>query len=427
MSLTAVTWYLSLLGVCLLGSAFFSSSETALLSLPRARLIRLAEKSRKGRMIQESVAKPDDLLGAILLGNNIFNVLGSALGTALALGLWGESALGPAALALTVIFLIFAEITPKTLAAFNPETIALLVIKPLRLFVVIFRPVIITLTTISRLMMKAAGQSTKTSHKITRDDLVTMVLSGRREGYLGGQEQKMLRGILELGGLDLGSVMKSTNRIKSLDSGAKVSEAIRLVSGWPYSRYPVYEDNPENIVGYVHLRDLMKAPKGEPVGSLVHEPVFVPESRSVQDQLMAFRREQSHLAFVVDEFGRVVGLVTMEDVLEEIVGEILDEYDTRTAPIRGTQGGWSVSGWLTIRDINRMTGIDLPEGPYHTISGLIQTLAQRIPTAGEEFAWQGWRLKVERMDGKAVGRVRISAFPEGVEDPGGAAPEEKSG
>ena len=417
MSLTAVTWYLVLLGFCLLGSAFFSSSETALLSLPRARLIRLAEKSRKGELVRESVSKPDDLLGAILLGNNICNVMGSALGTALALGLWGEVALGPAALALTVIFLIFAEITPKTVAAFNPESIALLVIKPLRLFVVSFRPVIVALTTISRLMMKAAGQSTATTRRITRDDLVTLVLSGRREGYLGGQEQKMLRGILELGGLSLGAVMKSTNRIKSLDSRAKVAKAVALVSGWPYSRYPVYRDSPENIIGYIHLRDLMKAPEGGLVGDLVHEPVFVPESRSVQDQLMAFRREQSHLAFVVDEFGRVVGLVTMEDVLEEIVGEILDEYDTRTAPIRGTQGGWSISGWLTIRDINRMTGLELPEGPYHTISGLIQTLGQKIPAPGDEFVWQGWRLKVERMDGKAVGRVRISHPTEGETPP----------
>ena len=116
---------------------------------------------------------------------------------------------------------------------------------------------------------------------------------------------------------------------------------------------------------------------------------------------------------MVDEFGQVAGLVTLEDVLEEIVGEILDEYDTRTAPIKGTQGGWLLNGWLTIRDVNRMTGLDLPEGPYHTMSGLIQTLGQKIPAAGDEFTWQGWRLKVERMDGKAVGRLRISRLEDG--------------
>ncbi len=406
--MSAIIWYLALLGFCLLCSAFFSSSETALLSLPRARVIKLAEKGPKGQLIKKAVSKPDDLLGAILLGNNLSNVLGSALGTALALGLWGEKSLGPAALVLTVLFLIFAEITPKTVAAFNPEGVSLLVIKPLRLFVVVFRPVIMALTVVSRFMLKTTGQSTTGSSRVTREDLVTLVLSGRREGYLEGQEQKMLRGILELGGLYLSEIMKSANRIKSLDGETTIQAALALVAQWPYSRYPVFENFPQNIIGYVHLRDLMKASDKDLVREIVHEPSFVPESRSVHDQLMAFRQEQSHLAFVVDEFGRVVGLVTMEDVLEEIVGEILDEYDTRTAPIKGISGGWLVNGWLTIRDINRLTGIDLPEGPYHTISGLIQALAQRIPVNGDEFVWKGYRMKVERMDGKAVGQLRIS-------------------
>jgi len=412
MGLTGLTWYLVVLGVCLLCSAFFSSSETALLSLPRARLFKLAKSHRRGPLIRQAVARPDKLLGAILLGNNLFNVLGSVAGTALALGLWGEKSLAPAAAGLTLLFLVLAEITPKTLAAFKPESVSLLVIRPLGLFVAVFDPVIGALTLVSRGLLKLTGQAPTQARTVTREDLVTLVLSGRREGYLNREEQEMLRSVLELGRITLGGVMQPLNRIVALDGSQSVDQALSLATDWPYSRYPVFEGSLEKIVGYVHLRDLLTNSRQAPVRTLIHQPTFVPESRSVQDQLLAFRQEQSHLAFVVDEFGRVLGLVTLEDVLEEIVGEILDEYDTRTAPIKSVGSGWLLDGWLTVRSVNRLTGLNLPQGPYHTLSGLVQALAQKIPAQGEVYHWQGWQLKVEKMDGKAVGRLKISRASE---------------
>ncbi len=409
MILPVLTWRLIALGLCLLCSAFFSASETALLSLPRARIFKLAGQSPAGRLIRKAVEKPDRLLGAILLGNNLFNVAGSVLGTAIFLELWGGGSLAAATVSLTVIFLILAEVTPKTLAAFSPEKVSLIVIRPLNLFLFVFQPVVKALTWISRSILSLAGQPTDREGMVTRDDLVTLVLSGRREGYLDRIEQRMLHGVLEISRIDLGEVMVPLNRVQSFDGALTAAQALERAAELPYSRYPVYLDDPEKIIGYVHLRDLLSAPSDSPVKELVHPCFFVPESRTVQGQLLAFRREQVTLAFVVDEFGRILGLVTMEDVLEEIVGEIIDEFDSSqvgVAPVAG--GGFLVDGRLTIREINRLTGLRLPEkGPYHTLSGLVQTLAQKIPAEGEVYPLSDWELAVETMDGKAVGRVWI--------------------
>lgn len=403
---------------CLVFSAFFSGSETALLRLDQARLIKLSETSRRGRLVREAVGKPEDLLGAILLGNNLFNVVGTAAGTTLALELWGQSSLGPTAGVLTIIFLVVAEITPKTLAAFRPESISLLVIYPLRLFIRIFRPVIQALTWVSRSLLRLMGQDKREWTGATREDLVTLVHSGESEGFLRPREQRMLRGVLDLEVITVEAVMMPLGRIKALSGALTVEEALARVGQWTHSRYPVFKGDMENIVGYVHLRDLLAADRETVLLNMVHDPIYVPESRSVQEQLLAFRREQAHLAFVVDEFGRVMGLVTLEDVLEEIVGEILDEYDTRAAPLKGVGDGWTMAGRLTVRDVNRLTGLNLPEGPYHTISGLVQTLAQKIPKEGETYAWLDQELRVEQMDGHAVGRVKITTIQPQPDDKG---------
>ena len=408
MSLSA---HLVILGVCLACSAFFAASETALLSLPRARIFKLAETSPTGRLIRRVLIRPDKLLGAILLGQNLFNVAGSVVATALALGLWGSKGLVPTAMGLTILFLFLAEVMPKTLAAFSPERISLTVIRPLSFFMVLFQPVVFILAGVSTGLLKLTGQPTSRRRLFTREDFVTLILSGRREGYLDRHEQEMLRSVIELHHVTVREVMQPLKDIKSLAASMSAAGALAQATGWPYSRYPVYDEDPEKVIGYVHLRDLITAAPGSLLAELAHPPVFVPETRTIQDQLAAFRDEQVHQAFVVDEFGRLMGLVTLEDVMEEIVGEILDEYDTKTAALRsvpGRPGVFSADGRLTIRELNRLAGLTLPEGPYHTLSGLIQAAAQKIPLAGEVYQVGSWRLKVERMEGKAVGRVEIS-------------------
>jgi putative hemolysin len=333
MDLATLSLYLSTLIVCLILSAFFSAAETALLSLPRSKIIKLAATHKpKGQLIQEILKRPDDLLGAILLGNNLVNVLGSAVGTALALAFWGPVSLAPAALALTVIFLLTGEVTPKTIAAYEPERVSLAVIRPLRRFMVLVRPAVKALTFLALLILHRAGRPPRKFRQVTKEDLLTLVGFGRREGYLSKAEQEMLQGVLELGGRTAGRIMQPLKAVASLRSDLTVSEALDVVTRiWPYSRYPVFRGQPGAILGYVHLRDLLQADRRLPIRKLVRQSIFVAEEDSVQDLLVRLRRRQLHMAFVRDAAGRTVGLVTLEDVLEEIVGEILDEYDARAA------------------------------------------------------------------------------------------------
>ncbi len=411
MSLGEVFGELVALLVFLVGSAFFSASETALLSLPKAKLARLGEAGPAGRLILRVTRRPDRLLGAILLGNNLVNIAGSVAGTSLCLALWPESGLIVATAGLTVIFLVLGEITPKTLAAYRPARVSLWLIRPLHLFILASQPVVGALTAVSRGILGLLGQSPDPQRKsMTREDLLTLVAMGRREGYLDPHEQDMLRGILELNQITVAEVMQPLPRAVTLDAAMSVREAEALAIGTSFSRFPVVAGAMEKVLGYVHLRDLAAAAPSRTVGDIVHHAVFVPSSRSVREQLLDFRQRRDHMAFVVDEFGRILGLVTLEDVLEEIVGEILDEYDIKTAPLkRAEDGGFLADGRLTVREFNRLTGLALPLGPYRTISGLLQTLAQKIPATGEVFSWENLRLRVERMDGRAVGRAKIWA------------------
>ena len=405
----AVYNYLILLGLCLIGSAFFSGAETALLSLPRARVLRLAQSGRKsGKLIQRAVNQPDQLLGAILLGNNLCNIVGTAAGTAAALEMWPQRGLTIATVALTLIYLIAAEITPKTIAAFKPESFSTAVIHPLDLFIRLSRPLVWALTLVSRILLRMMGRPTAAQASLSRDDFRILVRSGRRDGYLSDSEQKMFKGILDLSLIPVAEVMKPINRVKCLDVNLTLDQAVLRTAAGRYSRYPIYDSDPEQIIGYVHMRDLFHQKPGTALRDLVHPPVYVPESRTVQAQLLDFRVTQVHMAFVVDEFGRVIGVVTLEDVLEEIVGEIVDEYDQETFPLKPLPGGgFMLGGRLTLREVKRLTGLELPIGPYHTVSGLIQTAAQKIPAAGETYHVGQYSLTVAVMDGKAVGLAEV--------------------
>jgi len=422
MDYSGLVIHLILLGLCLLFSAFFSASETALLSLPRSKVFKLARASAAGGLVRRAVNQPEKLLGAILLGNNLFNVAGSVVGASLGLALWGSGSLPFVSAGLIVLFLILAEITPKTLAAFKPDRVSLLVIRPLRLFVIASNPVVQALTWITRGLLRVTGQPTQSSRRFTREDLLTLVMSGQREGYLDVQEQEMLHNILELDRITLRQVMVPLKDIRGLEASRKAGQALELTAGWSYSRYPVFVDQPERVIGYVHLRDLLTAPAETSLESLVQRPVFVPDSRSVRKQLLDFRRQQIHLAFVVNEFGRLLGLVTLEDVLEEIVGEIHDEYDVDGAGVLPlTGGGFLIDGRLTVREINRFAGLNLPLGPYDTLSGLVQAVAQKIPEPGEVVIVGQWELEVESMAGKAVDKVTLRPRPAQGKEPEGSA------
>lgn len=408
MGSSTLLWNTIALVVCLLCSAFFSSSETALLSLPKARIFKMAKDNKTGQMIRKAINSPDRLLGAILLGNNLFNVAGSVVGTAIFLELVGGGSLWLATICLTILFLVMAEVTPKTLAAFNPERVSMIVIRPLNAFAFLMQPFVRALTWLSRRLLRLAGQDVDQDEMVTRDDLVTLVLSGRKEGYLDRAEQQMLRGVLDLSRISVGEVMVPLSRAKTLDGDQTAGQAMDQASDLAYSRYPVWGDDPEHIIGYIHLRDLLVADRQAMVRDLAHQCYFVPESRTVQGQLMAFRREKVTLALVVDEFGQIIGLVTVEDLLEEIVGEIVDEFDTAEVGIvPHPSGGHLIDGRLAVREINRLVGLGLPEGPYHTLSGLVHAVAQRIPETGQSYTWQNLDLTVTAMDGKAVGRVWI--------------------
>lgn len=413
-SLTLEQWlHIISIMVLIVISGFFSGSETALTATSRARMFQL-EKSKKKKaaragIVGSLIRSKERLIGALLLGNNLVNILASALATSLFLSFFGEAGVAIATLVMTFVVVVFAEVLPKTWAISNPERFALAVSPIVRVIVGVFAPITKVIAAFVRWLLARFGvniledQSVLSPAEELRGTLDLM----HEEGAVVKSDRDRVGGVLDLHDLEVADVMVHRTEMVSFNINDKATEIVPEILASPFTRHPLYEDEPDNIVGILHAKSLFRA-----LGDVDHDAKkidfkaiaqaawFVPDTTSLQVQLNQFLRRQSHLAIVVDEYGEVEGLVTLEDILEEIVGEISDEHDI---DLKGVEpqpdGSLIVDGGVSIRDINRAMDWQLPDDEATTIAGLVIHEARAIPDQNQQFTFHGLRflvLKKER-------------------------------
>lgn len=389
----------------LLLSGLFSGSETALTAASKARIHHMAKHDdKRAKRVSKLIDDKERLIGAILLGNNMVNILASALATSLFLSIMGDEGVFYATAVMTALVLIFAEVLPKSYAIANTEKMALSVSRVMGFVVFLFAPIVALVQKIVRTTLKLFGVDISSINNAlsAQEEIRGAIDLHRQEGGIVKEDQHMLGSILDLEEVTIEDVMIHRKTMQSLDVNAPTDEIIAAVVRSPYTRLPLFEKEPENIVGVLHAKDVLRAIRR--AGGQMHrfnvkrimtKPWFVPETTSLKEQLNAFLERKAHFALVVDEYGDIQGLVTLEDILEEIVGDIADEHDFDLPGVRTlSDGSIMVEGTVTIRDLNRMFDWHLPDEQATTIAGLIIYEAETIPIVGKKFKFHGFSFEI---------------------------------
>lgn len=419
-------WWTAFVIFGLLGlSAFFSGSETALTALNRATVHQLAAKGQKGAQTALSLTEDNErLIGSILLGNNLVNILAASLATALFTQALGESGVAWATLVMTILVLVFAEVAPKTYAITNPERAAVRVAGPIALVVRSLAPIVSAVRWFVRLAFSIVGVNVDPQAQFlaSRDQIRGTIDFHHSEGGVDKVDRDRLLAALDLKDREVAEVMRHRRDIASISLDDAPDDIVSQCLASPHTRLPLWRGENENIVGVLHAKDLLRAVDrqlrgaenvGEALAKLdiaavAMKPWFVPDTRPLDDQLRAFLKRRQHFALVVDEYGTLQGLITLEDILEEIVGDITDEHDLEMEGItREPDGAIVIPGSMTIRDLNRACDWDLPDEEANTIAGLMIHEAQTIPTEGQIFAFHGLRFEVMERKRHQITKLRL--------------------
>jgi Mg2+/Co2+ transporter CorB len=421
--MTAADWFsLVIVFVCLLLSAFFAGSETALTASSRASMMRLEKHGNKrAGLVNRLLANRERLIGALLFGNNAVNIAASVLATDILVAWFGHTGVLYATIVMTVLVVVFSEVLPKT-AAFNaPDRLALLVARPMNIIVKVLAPILIGIEMLVRWLLSLFGMKLGENHDVlsAHEELRGAVDLMHREGDVETVDRDMFGGILDLRDLVVSDVMVHRTNMITLNADDKPEDVVNAVIASPVTRLPLWRGNPENIVGILHVKDLLRAlhavdgdASKVDIAGLMSPPWFVPDMRPVSEQLKAFRRRKSQLAMVVDEYGEVEGLVTLEDILEEIVGDITDEHDVAMPGVRRQpDGSVTVDGAVPIRDLNRVMEWNLPDAEATTVAGLVIHEARSIPEIGQSFTFHGFRFRVLRRERNRITALRIQPLP----------------
>lgn len=403
----------------LLMSAFFSGSETAITAASRARMHALEkEGNKRARLVNQLIVRREQFLGAILLGNNLVNVLASALATSLLLQIFGQAGVAYATFAMTALIVIFSEVLPKTYAIASADRFALATAPILRVIVALLAPFTAGIHLLVRLILRLIkGKTGVEIEGLTpHQELRGAIDLHHREGRVVKHDRDMLGGILDLRELTVSDIMVHRTKMQTLNADDSPQSIVDQVLKSPYTRLPLWQGQPDNIVAVVHAKELLRAVQDAggdlsklDVLSVASKPWFVPNTTSLKDQLNAFLQKKAHFALVVDEYGEVMGLVTLEDILEEIVGEISDELDIAATRIRPQpDGSILVEGSVPIRDLNRLLDWDLPDDEATTIAGLVIHEAQTIPEEKQAFTFYGFRFEVIKRERNRILQLRIT-------------------
>jgi Mg2+/Co2+ transporter CorB len=406
-------------GVLLVASAFFSFAETALTAASHPLMHQLEQDGdRRAGIVNRLRAKSDRLIGTILLGNNLVNILSSALATSALIALFGEAGVAYATLLMTCLILIFAEILPKTYAFRHANRMAPAIAPLVNVCVVAFSPFTRAVQMVVNGVLWVFGAHPKHQASIgpSADELRGAIALHTGEGSPVQRERAMLRSILDLADVEVGEIMVHRRTVTMIDADDPPSSIVAQVLASPYTRIPLWRGEPDNIVGVIHAKALLRAVQSQQekldtidVVALAAKPWFVPDTTSLLDQLHAFRRRREHFSIVVDEYGTFMGIVTLEDILEEIVGDIVDEHDIPArGVVRQADGSYIVQGQTTIRDLNRKFEWGLPDEDAATIAGLILHEARRIPEVGQAFMFCGMRFQILHRHRHQITSIRVT-------------------
>ncbi|MDG1531599.1 MAG: HlyC/CorC family transporter [Paracoccaceae bacterium] len=407
-------------------SAFFSGSETALTAASRGKLRAKADKGDRGAARALDITEDNErLIGSVLLGNNLVNILATALVTALFTRLFGESAIALATLVMTLLVLIFAEVLPKTYAITKAEEASSWVAAPIKVVIFVFSPVVSAVRFFVRGVLKVFGVNIDPDSHILaiHDEIAGALQLGHSEGVVEKEDRDRILGALDLNHRDVEEIMLHRSQIEMINGDDEPEKILSQCLSSRYTRLPVYKDDPENIIGVLHAKDLLRAmdrltrgPEASEaalalfrVQDVAMAPYFVPETSTLGDQMREFLRRRTHFALVVDEYGSLQGLITLEDILEEIVGEITDEFDQEEEPTanKAKDGSITVDGSMTIRDVNRAYDWNLPDETAVTIAGLVIYEAETIPSVGQVFSFHGFRFEVIERAANRITQLKI--------------------
>ena len=412
-------WTISaLIVILILASAFFSSAETALTAASDARMRQLATKGNKNAKIVEALrADREGLIGAILIGNNAVNVLASAIATSLFITIYGEAGLLWATITMTVLLVVFAEVMPKTYALTYADRYALTIAPVIRIVVLLLSPLALAIRWLASITIRAKSDDDTDREEELRG---LIELHGDDGDEDDRETQAMLSSILDLNELTVEQIMTHRGSVSMINADDDLDDILRRVLESPHTRHPVFSGTSDNIIGVLHVKDLLRSigHLGENVNGngngnkfvqdIAIPAYFIPETTLLFDQLQSFRSRREHFAVVVDEYGDFRGIVTLEDILEEIVGDIDDEHDIDLPGLTAqADGSWLVDGSVTIRDLNRALGWQLPDEDASTLAGLVLFESRTIPMPGQEFRFHNIRFRVVKRDGNRITSLRL--------------------
>lgn len=408
----------SIVGLLIL-SGFFSGSETALTAASRPRITHLEKQgNRRARTVIRLIDARERLIGSILLGNNLVNILASALATSLLISLFGDAGVAYATLGMTALILIFAEVLPKTHALRHPTRTSLAVAPFIGVVVLVLTPFVVAVEKVVALTLRLFGAE-RGAHALLvspQEELRSAIQIHADEGGLVKHESDMLHGIFDLSENSVQDVMIHRRSMSMVDADQPAEVVVGEVLNSPYTRLPLWKGEQENIIGVLHAKDVLRelvaaGARADAIDVLkiASDPWFIPETTTLIEQMAAFRDRRQHFALVVDEYGALMGMVTLEDILEEIVGPIADEYDIAHRGIRQQpDGGVIVDGTVTIRDLNRDLGWSLPDEEAVTVAGLVIHESQSIPEAGQVFQYYNTRFEIVRRQRNQITLLRLT-------------------
>ena len=397
----------------LLLSAFFSSSETAITKISDAKIHQWDEKKNKRiKKAKHLLSKREKVIGTLLLGNNIVNILASALATSILINLFGDKGIIYATIIMTSLIFIFAEVLPKTYAIRESEKLVIYSAPIIIFFTKILSPINILVQILISFLLKLANKENKNND--WKQNLKGAILLANNQGNVRKYDRIMLESILDLHEVKVSEIMTHRKNIESLNIVENIDNIISLALKSRFTRLPLWRDNPDNIIGTLHIKDLLRAKNinnNIDINNLMQRPLFISENTSLSEQLNKFKKETNQMAFVIDEYGDLQGLITLEDVLEEIVGEIFDEFDKQTlVPKILNDKSVSVDGTMTIRDLNRLTDWNLPDDDAATIAGLVIDVAQKLPEINETVKIENFYFKVLERQRTRITKINIKPF-----------------
>ena len=413
-------WLAALIVILCLGlSAFFSAGETAFTGASRARMLALENAGDgQARKVNRLLDIRERFIGAMLIGNNIVNIGASAFMTSVLVGVFGSEGVVYATIAMSILVIVFSEVLPKTVAINSPDQVSRAIATPVSWIVALLGPLALAIEQLVRWMLQPFGIRIGENQPIlsATEEIRGQVDLLHKEGGVAKVERDMLGGLLDLQELTVADVMVHRTKMRTINADLTSEEIVREVLSSPYTRLPLWRGSPDNIVGVLHAKDLLRALDAVggdasrlKVEAIALESWFVPDTTSLRDQLKAFLAKKTHFALVVDEYGEVQGLVTLEDILEEIVGDIKDEHDVMVQGVRPqADGSVNVEGSVPIRDLNRAMDWDLPDEEATTIAGLVIHEARAIPDAGQVFNFHGFRFQVLRKSRNRITALKIS-------------------